>query len=136
MTTRVARLSWPLIALLGVFALVRPVPSITGAMEVLGRPWAPLVVTVLISIVWFAAVVWRREGRPVLTLTCAGLVYGVLAVVLSAVLSPVLHGELMGPLASPGGVGVVMVLLVNAAWGAVVGVVASVVSRRHHTGDR
>lgn len=130
MTTRVSRLSWPLIVLLGVLALVRPVLSITGLMEVLGRPWAPVAATVVISIVWLAAVVWRRDARPVLTLTCAGLVYGVLAVVLSAVLSPVLHGQLMGPLASPGGVGVVMVLVVNAAWGAAVGLLARAVGSR------
>ncbi|TDD80547.1 hypothetical protein E1202_30285 [Saccharopolyspora karakumensis] len=124
MTTQVSRLSWPLIVLLGVFALVRPVLNITGAVDALGRPLGPVLVTVVISVVWLAAVVWRRSARPVLTLACAGLVYGVLAVALSAVLPPLLRGELMGPLPTPGGIGVVMVLLANAVWGATVGLVA------------
>jgi hypothetical protein len=116
--------------LLGVFALVRPVLNITGGMDVLGRPVGPVLVTGVISVVWLVVVVWWRSERPVVTLTCAGLVYGVLAVVLSAVVSPILHGELRGPLVTPGGIGVVMVLLVNACWGAVVGLVASAVGSR------
>lgn len=130
MRTRSAELSWPLIVLPGVFALVRPVLNITGGMDVLGRPVGPVLVTGVISVVWLVVVVWWRIERPVVTLTCAGLVYGVLAVVLSAVVSPILHGELRGPLVTPGGIGVVMVVLVNACWGAVVGLVASAVGSR------
>lgn len=130
MRARSAGLSWPLIVLLGVFALVRPVLNITGGMDVLGRPVGPVLVTGVLSVVWLVVVVWWRSERPVVTLACAGLVYGVLAVVLSAVLSPILHGELRGPLVTPGGIGVVMVLLVNACWGAVVGLVASAVGSR------
>lgn len=130
MRTGSAGLSWPLIVLLGVVALVRPVLNITGGMDVLGRPVGPVLVTGVISVVWLVVVVWWRSERPVVTLLCAGLVYGVLAVVLSAVLSPILHGELRGPLVTPGGIGVVMVVLVNACWGAVVGLVASAVGSR------
>ncbi|SFS80817.1 hypothetical protein [Saccharopolyspora flava] len=132
MSWRWAGLSWPLIVVLGVVALVRPVLSMTGGMDVLGRPWAPVVVTALISLLWLGVVVWRDERRRVLTLTFAGLVYGVLAIVLSGVLSPVLRGELMGPLASPGGVGVVAVLVTNAVWGAAVGWVAWAVGLVRH----
>lgn len=124
------RLNWSLIMLLGVLALVRPILNITGGMDLLGRPVGPVLLTVLISVVWIAVVVWRRSARPVLTLTCAGLVYAVLAVALSAVLSPVLDGELRGPLATPGGIGVVLVLLVNAGWGAAAGLVALAVDSR------
>ncbi len=105
--------------------MVRPVLNITGGMDVLGRPVGPVLVTGVLSVVWLVVVVWWRSERPVVTLTCAGLVYGVLAVVLSAVLSPILHGELRGPLVTPGGIGVVMVLLVNACWGAVASAVGS-----------
>lgn len=124
------RLNWSLVMLLGVLALVRPILNITGGMDLLGRPVGPVLLTVLISVVWIAVVVWRRSARPVLTLTCAGLVYAVLAVALSAVLSPVLDGELRGPLATPGGIGVVLVLLVNAGWGAAAGLVALAVDSR------
>lgn len=130
MRTGSVGLSWPLIVLLGVFALVRPVLNITGGMDVLGRPVGPVLVTGVISVVWLVVVVWWRSERPVVTLLCAGLVYGVLAVVLSAVLSPILHGEFRGPLVTPGGIGVVMVVLVNACWGAVAGLVASAVGSR------
>ncbi|TWF95907.1 hypothetical protein [Saccharopolyspora dendranthemae] len=126
-------LNWSLIVLLGVFALVRPILNITGGMDLLGRPVGPVLLTVLISAAWIAVVVWRRSARPVLTLTCAGLVYGVLAVVLSAVLSPILDGELSGPLATPGDIGVVMVLLVNAVWGAAAGLVALAVESRRES---
>lgn len=126
-------MNWSLIVLLGVFALVRPILNITGGMDLLGRPVGPVLLTVLISAAWIAVVVWRRSARPVLTLTCAGLVYGVLAVVLSAVLSPILDGELSGPLATPGDIGVVMVLLVNAVWGAAAGLVALAVESRRES---
>ncbi|GAB3689466.1 hypothetical protein GCM10027597_44500 [Saccharopolyspora tripterygii] len=124
------RLNWSLIVLLGMFALVRLLLNITGGMDLIGRPVGPVLLTVLISVVWVAVVVWRRSPRPVLTLTCAGLVYAVLAVALSAVLSPVLDGELTGPLATPGGIGVVMMLVVNAGWGAAAGLVALAVDSR------
>ncbi|MBB3663139.1 hypothetical protein FB384_002043 [Prauserella sediminis] len=132
MKTRLAQLSWPLIIALGVFALIRPLFSITGLMDELGKPVTPILMTVGISVVWLAAVLLGRAREPVLTLVCVGLVYGSAAIVLSAILSPMLHGQLEGPLATPGGIGVVMTLLVNAAWGGAVGLLAAGIGATRH----
>lgn len=121
--------SWPLALALGVFALVRPLLSMAGAMDALGRPVAPLVATAVISVVWVLAGGLSRVGHPVLTLVAAGLVYGVLAVALSAVGSVLLTGQLQGPLTTPWGAGVLATLAVNAVWGAVTGVLAASLQR-------
>ncbi|WP_461143192.1 hypothetical protein [Salinifilum aidingensis] len=124
--------SWPLALALGAFALVRPLLSMTGVMDDLGRPVAPLAVTAVISAVWIVVVGLSRVRHPVVTLVGAGLVYGVLAVVLSAVWSLLLTGQLQGPLTTPWGVGVVATLVVNVVWGAVTGVFAALLQQGLH----
>ena len=121
---RVKRVHWPLAVGLGAVALIRPLMSIVGLMDELGRPLGPLLVTLVISIVWIAVVGLSRVAEPLLTLVFAGLVYGVLSIVLSGVLSPIVTGELQGPLATPFGIGVVSVLVINAIWGTVTGALA------------
>jgi hypothetical protein len=63
----------------------------------------------------------------VLTLVVVGLTYAVLSMLLAAVLSPLLTGEAQGPLANP--VAIVPVLLTNAVWGALAGLLALAVRR-------
>lgn len=126
---RVISLHWPVVVGLGALALVRPLMSIVGLMDELGRPLGPLLATLVISVVWLAVVGLSRVPAPVLTLVFAGLVYAGLSIVLSAILSPILTGELQGPLATPFGIGVLSVLVVNAAWGAVTGAIALLVRR-------
>ncbi len=121
--------SWLMASALGTFALVRPLLSMTGVMDHLGRPVAPIVATAVISAVWIVVVGISRVRHPVLTLVGAGLVYAVLAVVLSAVGSLLLTGQLQGPLTTPLGVGVVATLVVNAVWGAVTGVFAALLQQ-------
>jgi hypothetical protein len=116
------RVSWPLVVTLAVVALVRPLLSVTGLADDLGRPATPVLATVAITVVWVAVVVATRAAQPVLTLLLAGLTYGGLAVVGSAMLSPLLDGELRGPLAHPASI--VPVLMVNVLWGALSGLVA------------
>lgn len=126
-------LNWLLIIGLGVLALIRPVFSIAGFSDALGKPATPIILTVAISLVWVFAVGLSRVPRPVLTLVLAGVVYAVLAIALSAVLSPLLSGELQGPLQNPAAV--VSVLITNVVWGAVAGLIAlslrRVRARRH-----
>jgi hypothetical protein len=122
-------LQWPLILGLGAFALVRPLMNIVALMDELGRPLAPLLATLVISIVWIGAVVLSRAAQPVLTLAFAGLAYGVLSIVLSGILSPILSGELQGPLATPFAFAVIPVLVVNGLWGALTGLIALAVMR-------
>lgn len=113
-------LRWPLILGLGAFALLRPLLNIFGVMDDLGRPWGPFLITVGITAVWVGAGL-RYANRPIPTLTCAGVTYGVLASLLSAVLSPILTGEFQGPFATPFMIGFVSLLLINAVWGAIAG---------------
>jgi len=115
-------LSWPLVLGLGALALVRPLLSVTGIDDAIGRPAAPLLTTLVLTVVWVAAIVAARPAAPLVTGTAVGLVYGVLALVVSAVLSPILTGELQGPVAHP--VAIVPMLATNAAWGALAGLAA------------
>lgn len=115
-------LSWPLVLGLGAVALVRPLARITGVTDGLGSPTGPVLLTVAVSAVWVLVVGLGRVPRPVLVLTLAGVAYAIAIVPLSAVLSGVLDGTVSGPLANP--VAIVPVLLTNAAWGALAGLVA------------
>lgn len=124
------RLHWPLALGLGAFGLIRPVLNITGVAEDLGKPLTPVLVTIGISLVWIAIVGLSRVAEPVVTLLIAGIVYGVLAIIVSAILSPILLGELHGPLANPSSI--VPVLLVNAVWGLIAGLLAPGVRRLRH----
>ncbi|MCZ9348481.1 hypothetical protein NGM36_01425 [Streptomyces mutabilis] len=56
LSVRLRRLHRPTVALLTVVALVRPVFSVTGATDALGRPLAPLLLTLLTSLFWILAV--------------------------------------------------------------------------------
>jgi hypothetical protein len=121
-------LHWPLVLGLGALALVRPLVRIvidpTGMAD---TPTVAITVSLLISVVWIAVVGRTNVAHPVLTLVCAGLVYGVLSIVLSGVLSPIMTGRLQGPLAMP--LTIVPVLLTNAFWGLVTGLIALLVRR-------
>ncbi|WP_067598253.1 hypothetical protein [Nocardiopsis listeri] len=117
-------ITWPLVLGLGALALIRPLLRVTGIADALaqGGPLVPVSTTVLITVSWVAAVLVARVPRPFLTLVHTGVAYGVLAVALSAVLSPILDGRLQGPLTDP--FALVMVLVLNAGWGAAAGGIA------------
>jgi hypothetical protein len=113
---------WPLVAALALFALLRPVLSITGVYDGLGgfgHPWAPLLVTVLIAVVQVAVVALGRVAQPLLTLTFAGLGYGLAAIVLNLALHPLLDSAQWIP--APG---YVAILVFNTVQGAVLGLLA------------
>ena len=121
-------LSWPLIVALALSGLVRPVLSVAGVYDDLGafgRPWAPLLVTLLLALAWVAVVVLARVPRPVLTLTLAGLGYGVAAILLNLVLHLFLDSAEWIP--APG---YVAILALDAGQGAVLGVIALGLQRR------
>lgn len=112
---------WSLVIVLGALALIRPFLSIVGIMDTLGKPAAPIAITIAISLAWLLVVVLFNARQPLLTLVGAGLVYGVLAIVLGATLGS-LTGE--GGLAILNPFAVVSILITNAIWGAVVGLIA------------
>ena len=117
----------PLIIGLAALALVRPLFSIVGLSDTLGKPATPIILTVVISVLWIFIVGLSRVREPLLTLVFAGLAYAVFSILLSAVLSPILHGELQGPLTNP--FAMVYVLATNALWGLVTGALALGVQR-------
>lgn len=115
-------LRWPLIALLALSGLIRPVLSIAGVYDELGafgHPWAPLLVTLLLAVGWVAVAVLARIHQPVLTLTVAGLGYGLAAIALNLLLHLFLASaeEIPPP-------GYVAIPAWNALLGAVLGAVA------------
>lgn len=121
------QLHWPLIIGLGALALLRPLMSITGLLDRLGRPTTAIAVTIAISLLWLVIVVGTHVRRPFLTLLCVGVTYGVFAILLSALLSPLLTGTLMGPITNVAAT--ISVLITNAIWGGTVGVLALLVQR-------
>ncbi|MEU1107144.1 hypothetical protein ABZ408_40340 [Streptomyces tibetensis] len=119
---RLRGVNWPLVAALTAVALVRPLFSIAGWSEALGKPLTPVVLTLGITLTWILAAGLSRVRDPLLTLVVTGVAYALAALVLSAVLSPLLTGKLQGPLAQPQAI--VPLFLVNAAWGAFCGACA------------
>ncbi|MFV0134987.1 hypothetical protein ACLGIH_17440 [Streptomyces sp. HMX87] len=126
-SARLRRLNRPMVALLITVALVRPLFSVTGLTDVLGRPLTPLLLTLVTTLTWILAVGLSRVREPVLTPVAAGLGYALAVLVLGAVLSPLLTGRLQGPLAQPQAL--LPLFLVNGVWGAVCGVCALGVRR-------
>lgn len=121
-------LSWPVILGLAVIALARPVTNVVLDQLALDPgPVVPLAWTAVITALWVAVVGIGRVARPLLTLVLVGLAYGVLALALSGILSPLLLGHLSGPLANP--LAIVPMLLVNALWGLIAGLLALLVQR-------
>ena len=84
---------------LGLVGLARPITNtVLDQIGVDPGPVVPLGWTLLITLLWVAVVGLGRVPRPLLTLTLAGLVYGLSALLLSGILSPLLLGRLEGPL--------------------------------------
>lgn len=127
LSVRLRRLDRPMVALLTAVALVRPLSSVTGLADALGRPLTPLLLTAFISLVWILAVGLSRVPEPLLTVVTAGVAYALAVLVLSGILSPVFTGELRGPLARPQAI--LPMFLVNGVWGAVCGACALGVRR-------
>lgn len=121
------KLHWPFILGLGALALIRPIMSMLGWLEAIGQPIASITVTIVISFVWLAIVVRARVSQPLLTLMFTGMSYGVFAIILSAILSPILTGRLQGPVTNP--FAIISVLMTNAIWGLIVGLLASGIMR-------
>ncbi|MGI5348172.1 hypothetical protein ACQEU8_08240 [Streptomyces sp. CA-250714] len=120
--TLLRRPDWPVVIGLAAVALIRPLFSITGLSDSLGKPATPLILTAAISVVWVCVGALTRVREPLPTLIAAGLAYALGSTVLSGVLSPLLDGELDGPLAHPQAI--VPAFAVNTAWGALCGVCA------------
>jgi hypothetical protein len=131
-TNVLTTIAWPYAIGLGLFALVRPIASISGLDDLAVRPLLPIVLTLAISLIWILAVGLSRVRRPFLTLVAAGATYALAATVMSVPLSLAITGELQGPLTNP--FAVVSVLITNLIWGAAAGGIALLVQRMRRGG--
>jgi hypothetical protein len=122
------RVSWPLVLGLALFALTRPVLSITGLADEWGKPATPLIATALITAVWVVAAARFAHRAPVLTLVVTALAYAAFAVVLSAILSPMLDGQSSKVVTNP--IALLGVLSTNLVWGLVAGGLAALLTAR------
>lgn len=121
------RLHWPLVLGLAAVALLRPLFSIVGLSDALGKPATPLLLTAFISAVWVLAVGFSRVREPVATLVATGVAYAAFALIISGILSPILDGELSGPLATP--IAIIPLFVTNALWGLIAGLLALAIQR-------
>ncbi|MEU4345558.1 hypothetical protein AB0H00_30615 [Nocardia sp. NPDC023852] len=128
LTATLKTLNWPLILGLGALALIRPlIRIIEDQADFDLSPLVPIAMTLGITVIWIAAVGLTKVREPLLTLVCTGLTYGTLSMVLSAIVSPILTGHLEGPFATP--IAIVPVLIVNAIWGLLAGVIGLAIQR-------
>ncbi|WP_435736358.1 hypothetical protein V5D56_16425 [Cellulosimicrobium sp. PMB13] len=111
------RLSWPTVLGLGSMALLWPLTGLLGLGS--GAPRA-LTILGLTALVWIAVVGLGRVARPVLTLTLAGLTFGVVAAAVSA---------LVGLDGGRAAWTLVPALALSTFWGLVAGAVAALVQR-------
>lgn len=118
-------INWKLITVLSFIALIRPIMSMSGISEAIGKPVASITATIMISFVWIVTVVIRQETHPMKTLLFTGIGYAILAIIMSGIFSPILTGHLQGPLTNP--FAIVGVLVTNAIWGLITGLIAHVV---------
>lgn len=112
-----------LIIILGTIAILRPLSKITGLIHLFPTDrMGSILLTILISALWFGSVLFKQVEHPVIVLACSGVVYASGAILLSAILSPLLTGSLQGPITNP--FALVSVLVTNVLWGVVVGCLA------------
>lgn len=116
-TPPTGRLSWPTVLGLGSMALLWPLTGLLGLGS--GLPRA-LTILGLTALVWVAVVGLGRVARPVLTLTLAGLTFGVVAAVVSALVG--LDGDRAAWTLVPA-------LALDTFWGFVAGALAAAVQR-------
>lgn len=124
---RIRKLDWPLLIILGLLGLIRPLARIIFEETDLPTAVIALSLTVLVTLMWSLGLGLARVANPVLGGIVTGLVYAIAAIILSAILSPVLLGRLEGPLAQP--LAIVPMLVTNAGWGAIAGGLALFVRR-------
>jgi hypothetical protein len=94
---RPEEVSWPVVLGLGSLALLLPLADLTGLRAVLGPAPSALLLFGVVTATWIGVVGLGRVPRPVLTLTLAGCVFGVVLVILSVALRtlPDVDGHLL-----------------------------------------
>lgn len=122
---RPQELSWPVVLGLGSLALLLPLADLTGLRAALGSAPSALLLFGVVIATWIGVVAIGRVPRPVLTLTLAGSVFGVVLVVLSVNLRalPVVDGRLLV-------IGAAIEIARSTGLGALTGLIAAALQRR------
>jgi len=123
-TRRREPVSWPVVVGFGALALLWPLVDALGVADALGQPATALAVLAIVGLAWVLGAGFGRVPRPILTLTLAGVVYGVILVALSLLLDvrPAFDGRLGAAVA-------VVEIARSAGLGALAGLLAAALQR-------
>src|SRR5215208_775904 len=130
MKEHLRQLPWKLIFILALIQLTRPILSTAGFFDGF-RPQGPLIATALIALIWIGVAVIGKVGEPVKVLAMAGATYAVIGVAMAVFLqtfftwSPEETASIPLLLTA----GLVGGIVVNAIWGAFLGIVAIVIEK-------
>ena len=120
-----SEVSWPVVLGLGALALLFPLTHLTGLRDALGSAPTGLLLFGVVIATWIGVVAFGRVPRPVLTLTLAGAVFGVVLVGLSVTLRtlPDVDGRLLV-------LGAALEIARSVVLGALAGLLAAALQRR------
>lgn len=132
MSHYIKQLPWKLIIILGLIGLIRPVAKIIG--DIVGYSIPPIgtyALTAAIAILWIAAVVKLKVKQPIHTLACVGAVYAMgsiaMAVIIQLSIPALSDSEANIPVLLT--VGLIASTLFNMVYGALLGVIASILQK-------
>src|SRR5919107_4159520 len=121
------QLPWKLIFILALIQLTRPILSTAGLFDNL-RSQGPIIATALIALIWIGVAVIGNVREPAKVLAMAGATYAVIGVIMAVFLqtfftwSPEETASIPLLLSA----GLIGGVVVNAIWGAFLGIVAIV----------
>ena len=130
MKEQLRQLPWKLIFVLALIQLTRPISSTAGFFDNF-RPQGPIIATALIALIWVSVAVIGKVREPVKVLAMAGATYAIIGVVMAVFLqtfftwSPEETASIPLLLTA----GLVGGIVVNAIWGALLGIVAIVIQK-------
>jgi drug/metabolite transporter (DMT)-like permease len=130
MKEQLRQLPWKVIFVLALIQLTRPISSTAGFFDNF-RPQGPIIATALIALIWVGVAVIGKVREPVKVLAMAGATYAVIGVVMAVFLqtfftwSPEETASIPLLLTA----GLVGGIVVNAIWGAFLGIVAIVIQK-------
>ena len=124
------QLPWKLIFILALIQLTRPILSTAGFFDDF-RPQGPLIATALIALIWIGVAVIGNVREPVKVLAMAGATYAVIGVAMAVFLQTFFTWSPEETASIPLLVtaGLIGGIVVNVIWGALLGFVATGISK-------
>jgi hypothetical protein len=130
MEEQLRQLPWKLIFLLALIQLTRPISSTAGFFDNFW-PQGPIISTALLALIWIGVAVIGKVREPVKVFAMAGATYAVIGVVMAVFLQTFFtwNPEETASIPLLLTAGLLGGIVVNAIWGAFLGVVAIVIQR-------